>query len=147
LALTILTCVADHQRYIVKNDELRNLIFKLISSKTSNDKLLALTPNMIRFLALKLLNNDQSLTVKIGNILVSSSNRVRILGSASIGLVGAFAFLFNYDNVMAIIYFDITENCGYDCQKYFQQLPKEGPIRLYNDKGQLAIASKDKNFV
>jgi hypothetical protein len=34
---------------------------------------------MIRFLALKLISEDQTLIVKIGNVVFSSSNRVRLL--------------------------------------------------------------------
>lgn len=46
---------------------------------------------------------------------------------------------------MFLLYFDVTENCGYKCSDYFEQIPKEGPIQIYGEKstGHLAIARND----
>lgn len=66
LAHTILACIANNERYLVKNPELTKIVFALVKAKIKKESLV-LTPNMLRFLALKLINNDQTLIVKIGN--------------------------------------------------------------------------------
>ena len=134
LAYTILTCIADNERYLLKDPEIIKIIFDLVKAKIKNESLI-LTPNMLRFLALKLINNDQTLTVKIGNIIVSSNTRVRLFarvsGSAIIGFVGALFSIFPYAVLMIIFYFNITENCGYKCSNYFETLPKESHLEIY----------------
>ena len=65
LAHTILTCIADNERYLVKDPEIIKMVFDLVKAKIKNESLV-LTPNMLRFLALKLINNDQPFIVKIG---------------------------------------------------------------------------------
>ena len=148
LAHIILTCIADNERYLVKDPEIINMIFDLVKAKIKNESLV-LTPNMLRFLALKLINNDQTLLVKIGNIIVSSNNRARLFarvsGSAIIGFVGALFSIFPYAVLMMVIYFTSTENCGYKCSDYFEHIPKEGPVQIYGEKstGHLAIAGND----
>ena len=72
LAHTILTCIADNERYLVKDPEIIKMVFDLVKAKIKNESLV-LTPNILRFLALKLINNDQTLIVKIRNIIVSSN--------------------------------------------------------------------------
>lgn len=134
LANVILTCIADNERYLVKDPEIIKIVFNLVKAKIK-DESLVLTPNMLRFLALKLINNDQTLMVKIGNILVSSNNRARLLarvsGSAVIGFVGALFSIVPYAVLMMVIYFDTIENCGYKCSDYFEQLSKQGPVEIY----------------
>ena len=148
LAQTILTCIADNERYLVKDPKLTQMIFTLVKAKIKNESLV-LTPNMMRFLALKLINNDQTFIVKIGNILVSSNNQARLLarvsGTVVIGFVGALFSTFAYAVLMMLVYFDTTENCGYKCSDYFEQLPKEGPVKIYEKEstGRLFIAGND----
>ena len=99
---------------------------------------MVLTPNMIRFLALKLSKNDQTLLIKIGNIIVSSNNRVRLFtrvtGSAFIRFFGALVTSFPYGILMLVLYFNATENCGHKCSNYFEQLPKERPAQIYGEE-------------
>lgn len=148
LANTILTCIADNERYLVKDPEIIKMVFNLVKAKIKNESLV-LTPNMMRFLALKLINNDQTLTVKIGNILASSNNRARLFarvsGSALIGFVGALFSMFPYAVLMAIFYFTATENCCYKCSDYFETLPNEGPVEIYKKEsnGHVLIAGND----
>jgi hypothetical protein len=89
LGLTILSCIADNKKYLVTSPRIKD---RLAKEKIKQESLV-LTPNMIRFLALKLINEDQTLIVKIGNIVVSSNNRARlitrVIGSSLIGFVGA----------------------------------------------------------
>lgn len=148
LALTILSCIDDNERYLVKDPKLIKVIFSLVKEKIKNESLV-LTPNMMRFLALKLLNNDQSFLTQIGNVVVSSNNRARFMarisGAAVIGFVGGIVSSFAYAILMMILYFNLTENCAYKCQDHFEHLPKEGPVRIYGEKstGHLTIAGND----
>lgn len=148
LALTILSCIADNERYLVKDQRIVNLVFGLVKEKIKNESLV-LTPNMMRLLALKLINTDQSFMVKIGNIVVSANNRVRllsrVLGAAIIGFAGALFSALPYAILLLLSYFYATENCGYKCHDYFEHIPKEGPVRIYAEKptGHLAIGGND----
>ena len=64
-----------------------------------------MTPNRMRFLALKLINIDQSLIVKIGNIVASSNNRARLfsrlVGSSIIEITEAFFLTIPYCILMS----------------------------------------------
>ena len=148
LAFTILSCIADNERYLVKDPEIIEVVFALVKAKIKKESLV-LTPNMMRFLALKLINHDQTLIVKIGNIVASSNNRARlfaqVFGAAIIGFVGAVVSTLPYAILMLLLYFDTTENCGYKCSDYFEHIPKEGPVKIYGEKstGHLAIAGND----
>ena len=99
----------------MKDEKIRKVIFSLVKAKIKSESLV-LTPNMIHFLALKLLNTDSSLIAKIGNVVVSSDNRVRFLtrvaASAGIGLISALLSWFAYGMLIMILSFDSTHNCG-----------------------------------
>lgn len=148
LAFTILSCIADNERYLVKDPEIIKVVFALVKANIKKESLV-LTPNMMRFLALKLINHDQTLIVKIGNIVASSNNRARlfarVFGAAIIGFVGAVVSTLPYAILMLLLYFDATENCGYKCSDYFEHIPKEEPVQIYGEKstGHLAIAGND----
>lgn len=148
LAFTILSCIAENEPYLVKDPRIIELVFGLAKAKIKEESLV-LTPNLMRFLALKLIKPDQTLIVKIGNILVSSNNRARLLarvyGAAILGFVGALFSALPYAILMFFLYFDVSENCGYKCPDYFEHIPKEAPVRIYGEKstGHLAIAGND----
>lgn len=134
----------------MKDPKIIQIVFNLVKAKIKNESLI-LTPNLMRFLALKLINNDQTLIVKLGNILASSENRARlfarVLGSGAIELLGALFSILPYAIFMMVVYFDSTENWGYTCSNYFDELPdKEGPVKVYSEKstGHLLIGSNDK---
>jgi hypothetical protein len=137
LSLTILSCISNNEQYLVKITKIKQLIFSLVKTKFEKESLV-ITPNMFRFLALKLIRQDQTLIVKIGNVLVSSSNQVRLLtrltGIAVIAFLGAVFSMLPYAIFMAIIYFDGTQNCGYKCDDYFQHLPKEVPVKIFAEQ-------------
>ena len=63
--------------------------------------------------ALKLINDNPTLIVKIGNIVVSSNARSRLLiraaGSAIIGFVGALTATFPYCILMLLLYLERTQ--------------------------------------
>ena len=144
----ILSCIADNEAYLVKDERIIKVIFSLVKAKIK-DESLVLTPNTIRFLALRLLNTDSSLIAKIGNVVVSSDNRVRLLtrvaASAGIGVISALLSSFAYGMLIMILCFDSTHNCGYRCDDYFEHLPKDQSVRVFAEKptGQLVIAGND----
>ena len=143
LTNTILTCIGDNERYLVKDPKIIKMVFDLVKAKIKNESLV-LTPNILRFLALKLINNDQTLIVKIRNIIVSSNNRARLFARVS-GSVGALFSIFPYAVLMMVIYFNITENCGYKYSNYFETLPKQGNVEMYKKEstGHVFIAGND----
>ena len=116
----ILSCISDNEAYLVKDPKMIKVIFGLVKAKIKNESLV-LTPNMIRFLALKLLNSDSGLIAKIGNVVVSSDNRVRfvtrVVGSAVLGIVSTLFTSFTYGILITLMYFDSTD--------YFEHLPKD----------------------
>jgi len=148
LAYTILTCIANNERYLVKNPEIIKLFFGLVKAKIKNESLV-LIPNMMRFFALRLVNNDQTLIVQIGNILASSNNRARLFarvsGSVLIGFVGFLFSVLPYAVLMLVFYFEGIANCGYKCSDYFEQLSKKGPVEIYGEEStsHLVIAEND----
>lgn len=84
----ILACIADNENYLVTNPRIKEWIFSLVKAKIKHESLV-LTPTRIRLLALYRIKEDQTLTVKIGNLVVSSSNRARfmtrMIGASRIG--------------------------------------------------------------
>jgi hypothetical protein len=156
LASVILSCISDNELYVVKNPKIIELVFDLVKERLTKDSLV-LTPNMMRFLALKLLSNDKKLAVRFGNLgvvrfggIVASSGNVtrlvrRILGSAIIGIAGGLLSMFSYALIIAVFYFDSTENCGYKCHDYFEHISKDRSAIIYAEKstGNLVIGQND----
>lgn len=150
LGTLILSCIADDEIYSVKNERVVKVIFDLVQAKIKNESLV-LTPNMMRFLALKLLNNNNksSLITKVGNMVVLSDNRVRLVnrvaGAAVIGFVTGLMTSISYGILLMLLYFDTTVNCGYRCDDYFEHLPKDQPVKVFAEKpiGQLVVAGND----
>jgi hypothetical protein len=148
LASIILTCIADNELYVVKNPKIVELVFGLVKEKIKNESLI-MTPNMMRFLALKLLSNDDSLIIRFGRIISSSDSRVRLfsraLGSFILGFVGGLFSIFPYALLVGVLYFDCTENCGHKCREHFEHIPKERPAIIYAEKltGNLVIGQND----
>ena len=149
LGFIILSCIADNESYIVKSQKIREVIFRLGKRKIEKDSLV-ITPNMIRFLALKLINEDQSLIVKIGNIVFSASNRIRlmtrIVGTSVIAFMGAIFMNLPFAILMVMVYFDQTQYCGYNCDAHFQHVSEKEAINIYAEEpaGHLAISGNDE---
>ena len=148
LGKTILSCIADNNRYLIKDPELINIVFSLVKAKIKDESII-LTPNMMRFLALKLIKNDQTFMVKVGNIMLSANSRAQfitwVVFSTAVGVVGAAANLLPYTVLIMILWFNSTENCGRKCSNYFEQIPKEGPFEIYKEQpnGHICIASTE----
>lgn len=85
----------------------------------------------------------------MGIIVASSNNRAilfsRVVGFAIIGVVGAVFATIPYCILMVLFYFNVTETCGYKCSDYFEQLSKEGPVKIYGEEstGHLFIRGND----
>ena len=148
LAKRILSCISDNQRYIVKDPRIIKIVFNLVKARVKQESLI-LTPNMMRFLALKLFNSDQTLIIKFGNIISYPDNPIRLLirlgGTFIIGITASLTLSISYGLLLMFIYYDNTENCAYSCSKYFEQLSPEGPIHIYDKKstGHVVIGSND----
>ena len=67
------------------------------------------------------------------------------MGTVAIGFIGALVSTLPYVVLMMVLYFDTTENCGYKCSDYFEQLPKEGTVNIYGEKAtkHIFIGSND----
>ena len=78
----ILSCIADNESYIVKDEIIIKIIFTLVKSKIQNESLV-ISSNIIRFLARYLLNNEPGLLARIGNIIFLTENRNRFLNRVS----------------------------------------------------------------
>ena len=68
------------------------------------------------------------------------------MGAVVIAFCGALATALPYAVLMMVIYFDTTADCGYKCSDYFTELPKEGPVNIYEKKkttGHIFIGSND----
>lgn len=92
MASAILTCISDNRRYLVNDPDIIKLIFALVKAKIKQESIV-LTPNLIRFLAWRLINDDKTLVLKMGKMLIYSQSRVRltlrVIGTAIIALAGA----------------------------------------------------------
>lgn len=148
LAKMILSCISDNERYLIKDPIIIQIVFNLVKAKIKQESL-AISPNLMRFLALTLISRDQTLIVKIGNIFASSNNQirflVRLMGSTTIGFIAALMSSLPYAILIMIFYFDITADCGYNCSDYFEKLPKEGAVRIYSEEstGHIFIGAND----
>lgn len=146
--MTVPSCIADEESYLVEDSNLRQIIFGLVKEKIRSTSLV-LTPAIIRFLALKLINHDQPLTTKIGNVIVIAKSRIRFFaracGAILLGTLAGLINSLNYDVLALTLYYSATENCGYQSNNYFEQLSKDRPLIVYGKEstGHLVIAKDD----
>lgn len=102
----------------MKDKKLTQIIFGLVKASLTEYSLI-ITPNMLRFVALQLLkNNENHLHIKISNIIFESMNRGRIitrtLASTMLGIVAVTIVTIPYAILTGLVYFEL--------------LPREGPI-------------------
>jgi len=147
LAYTILSCIRDSESVLVKDPRIIKLVFNIVKAKVKNQALV-LTPNLMRFLALRLLSNNDILLMKLGSLIFVADNRIRFLaravGITVLGLVGSAFAVLPYATLLGVVYFTSTANC-YKCEDYFEYLPEEEPIQVFAEKstGQVVIAEND----
>ncbi|QXE46097.1 hypothetical protein IV203_000075 (plastid) [Nitzschia inconspicua] len=149
LGMAILTCISDNGIYHVKDKNLRRIVFELAKEKLTNESLI-ITPNLIRFVGLRLINPNQTTVVTIGNFLTSTDNRVRLIlrFSASViaGIIAGIASSLSYGILLLLICFLESEQCGFSCDTYFDKIPPEPEaINVYtkNRTGNLIITGND----
>ena len=46
---------------------------------------------------------------------------------------------------MVLIFFEGTQNCGYNCDAHFQHLPQEAPVTIYAEKSAGHLTITDNN--
>lgn len=151
LGLTILACIADDHNYIVKNQKITKLIFELVKEKMKNESL-AITPNLMRYLATRLIREDRTLIVQVGNLVVQSESRnrflTRISTAAIAGTITGLGVAFGYGVLLSLMVFLNTESCfmKWECDEYFEPVPMEMPMEFYEDveSGHLFVASEDQ---
>jgi hypothetical protein len=53
--------------------------------------------------------------------------------------------MLSYVIFRTLIYFERIQNCGYNCDAYFQHFPKEVPVKIYAEQsaGQLIITENN----
>jgi hypothetical protein len=139
LAKAIVTCISDDEQYVVKDMRMKTLIFDLVKRKLKKESIIV-TPNMVRFLSLRLIKDEKTLLLQIGDSFLSSSNRVRLMirliGISLIAFVSAcFSLVIPYAVFMSLIYFDLTTDIGHNCEYYFDRFPKSAPVSIYSQQG------------
>lgn len=149
LALSILSCISNDYSYVVKDPTIKKVIFGLVKEKLQNESLV-ITPNLVRYLATRLIKNDRTLITQLGNIVLQSESRARfvtrVATSAIFGTVSALGVPFAYAALLSLLTFFNTEHCFIPCDEYFNQIPMEKPLDLYEklDSGHLFIADENK---
>lgn len=104
----------------------------------------------MRFLAVNVLAKNDSLIIRVGQTIFSTDNKIRLfvraLGGVALGTLAAIVGLVPYFILLAIAYFDSTENCGRPCDNYFEKLPKQEIVKAYTktENSNLFIAGNDE---
>ena len=151
IALTILSCISNENNFLVRDQRVLRLIFKLVEAKMM-DESLVISPNLLRFLALRLLKPDSSLWMTITKHVVMAANRRRLLirfaGAAAVGAANAIVGSIFYTILSVLIVFNSTGNCYHPCDRYFERLPESSPqsqTRIYarQPTGNILIAAND----
>lgn len=156
LMTIMLSCINENESYLVENQAIKELIFRLVKANIQTESLV-LTPNLLRFLALWLKSMNINEVQKTGwgaiipvlNVGVYVDNTIRfstrLIGTAIIGLLtGAFSTIV-VATIMAYAYYDLTDGCGYRCEDYFTHLPKTEALEVVVEQstGNLIIAGND----
>ena len=150
IAFTILTCINDQYSYLIHDKQVARLIFKLIRAKMSTESLV-LSPNLMRFIALKLIRPQEAIWKVGAKTLILTENRnrliVRVLASVAVGLLNVAAGSLFYGILSLLIVLDGSQHCGYNCDRYFEQLPNAPEhVRVYSRqrKGNLVISANEE---
>jgi hypothetical protein len=126
------------------------LIYRLAKQNFKFQSLI-ITQNLLRFLALKLATENNTMIVKFQNFLLLSDNPVRLLllgGSAlTQGTIAALTSIFPFAVFALFVTFSQTENCGFQCDKYFQEVRPQDNATLMvyapQSTGNLIITSEN----
>jgi hypothetical protein len=146
----IVSSIKDEISYIVKDRKLTKSIYRLAKENFKFQSLI-ITPNLPRFLVLKLASENNTMVVRFQNFLLLSDSPVRLLirgGSAlTVGIITALTSVLPFAVLVLFVTFSQTENCGFQCEKYFQEIrPQDnGALMVYapQSTGSLIITSKN----
>ena len=149
LGYIIMSCISDYEQFLVKDPRLNELLFSLIRAKINNESII-IHPNLLRFIATRLINPNTGLITKLGNLVVSSHKSklmVQLISSFAVGMTNAFFMSLFYTGFAMLVIFSSTSNC-FDCDRYFQKLTpteQEQITRVYADRlfGNLLISNSD----
>lgn len=121
----ILSCIVDEKRYLLINDKLKRILFNILKAELENESL-SLTPTLIYYLALKLVDTKFSIIVQIKNVILGSESWSRLLmRTVGAGFFVAVTLLYT---LLTIEYFLLTKNCGHPCSNYFKELPVQNEV-------------------
>lgn len=141
----ILSCIANDEQYLVRDRKLKELLFALVRAKLSNESLI-ITPNLVRFLALRLIKPNNGLITKIGNFIVSSNSGLKTISAFALGIANGFLISVPYAILSILLMLTATRNC-YPCERYFEKLPISADqiTRVYSNSnvGNLFISNND----
>lgn len=149
IGYVILSCISDHEQFIVRDPKLNQLIFSLIKAKIKDESII-IHPNLLRFIATRLIKPNTGLIAKIGNLIISSHKSkvaVQTISAFVIGISNIFFKSLPYAALAMVLMVTSTKNC-YPCDKYFEKLTpseQENFTRLYADRafGNLFISNND----
>ena len=110
LANAILVCIKNDKSYFIKNTQLRQLLFILVKAKLKKTSII-LSPQLVRFLAYKILMRNPTLREKARNFLLSKLDSVRTM--------------IWYTFLSLSVTSDLAKNI-YQCDNFFGDIPVEG---------------------
>ena len=151
LSIIILSCIADESHYLVKSERLKRIIFQLAKAKMTSEALV-ITPNLIRLVAKRLIQNDPSVITTIGNTLLVTESKSRLamrtVETIISVVIGYFLHTASIGILLMIILFDETGKCSVDCGRYFEKLPKhDDKLIVFREKQETSvIISSDSNI-
>jgi hypothetical protein len=134
----IIACVKDDVPYVIKDPRLIKLIYRLAGQNFKRHNLI-ITPNLMRLFALKLANQN-SVIVRFQNFLVFSDSPIRLLirvaTALTISIITGICSTIPVAIFALFLAFSQTENCGFPCDKYFQEIrPQDnGALMVYAPK-------------
>ena len=148
LSNTIQSCIKDEEYYLIKDPELKKLIFRLVRGKIKNESL-QFSPNLIRLVARKIITQDTNLLIQVGNTALFADNRerfiTRVAGTAIAAIVTTIVNFTSYGVLLAIMLFLGTDECGYRCEDYFENLhvSKDGIVKVFekSSEGHIIIGN------
>ena len=156
-AQVILQCVEDGKDYLVTNPQLAEIIRSMIRTGFKKHSYI-ISQQFARYLALKLGKNKSGVLLVAKDVLFFTENYgrlvTRIAISGTLGVVtGVGAAIFStfmgavpYAVLMMILSFELSSNCGVDCDYYLQELPsnkEEIMVLVDRDDDNLIITSHE----
>lgn len=124
-----------------------------IAKKKFKDNSYLISENLVRYIALKLKNENLGWFVRVKNAIIFSENPIRFLiritASVLIGSIEAVTQMVPYAILMLILTFTNATHSGIPCDIYFRQLESrtDQSIVVYpeNDTRNLILAANERS--